>query len=284
MTETKTMEEIIASYVTKDKAELLKIIGWEKFNEALGGGLSQGSLNLVCARSGFGKTNYLVDTAYNLAKQGRKILFVSAELSEDKIVERFIARAGDVDYNKVRKLAEKGSEAIGEAMNNLCANFDIRFFFGQKIEEIYIQASFEAEDKGYDIVIIDHIHELTTNEKVRDELAKTDIIVAKLEKLWKEQNIMIIAAAQFVKGKEKGEDFGSKDIDDIRSASQLRNKATNIIYLYETKEQADKNDGLIKIFKPQDCCANIKLLKARDGWTGFTTSVFYHKARCKFTL
>tara|TARA_Y100000034_G_C6864029_1_gene393568 strand:+ start:104 stop:1408 length:1305 start_codon:yes stop_codon:yes gene_type:complete len=60
-----------------------------KLDEVLEGGLSSKELAMVVAPPGVGKSLFLVNQAYNSMKEGRKVLYISLEMSEDKIAQRF---------------------------------------------------------------------------------------------------------------------------------------------------------------------------------------------------
>ena len=56
-----------------------------EFDRILGGGLVQGSLVLIAGDPGIGKSTILLQTSGELAKNGEKILYVSAEESASQL-------------------------------------------------------------------------------------------------------------------------------------------------------------------------------------------------------
>lgn len=58
-------------------------------NRSLEGGLGEKELAMVIAPPGVGKSVYLVNQAVTSMMEGRKVLYVSLEMSEDKIAQRF---------------------------------------------------------------------------------------------------------------------------------------------------------------------------------------------------
>ena len=56
-----------------------------EFDRILGGGLVQGSLVLIAGDPGIGKSTILLQTSGQLAKNGQKILYVSAEESASQL-------------------------------------------------------------------------------------------------------------------------------------------------------------------------------------------------------
>ena len=82
-------------FINKEKPELLKDIhiGEEvrvstnisEFDRILGGGLVQGSLTLIAGDPGIGKSTILLQTSGELCKNGKKVLYISAEESASQI-------------------------------------------------------------------------------------------------------------------------------------------------------------------------------------------------------
>ena len=60
-----------------------------RLNAALEGGLGEKELAMVIAPPGVGKSLWLVNQAVESMMEGRKVLYVSLEMSEDKIAQRF---------------------------------------------------------------------------------------------------------------------------------------------------------------------------------------------------
>ncbi len=286
---TKEKEEIIGSedmmrgYFNSKTPYQHKIAKGGLLNEALGGGFNQGSLSVVVARSGFGKTNYLVDLAHNFASQGLKVVFASCEMSANKMAERFLSRETGIAYNQIRNEMEKGNMKLGNAIGKISEKFDIDFLFSSKIEDIWLQAGSLPEEKGTNILIIDHIHEVTT-EKEGNNLSKFLHILTKLEELYEKTGMTVIIAAQFNSNSDKGNDNGRRNSDDIMGSSMLRNKASNIIHLYESDTQEEHNKKEFEKKTTENMQCTLRLMKARDGWGGWETTMRYDKACCKFTI
>ena len=61
--------------------------GIPSLDEMLGGGLPRGSLTLIAARPGMGKTSLALQLAGNLAAAGRHVLFSELEMTKEQIVK-----------------------------------------------------------------------------------------------------------------------------------------------------------------------------------------------------
>ena len=105
-----------------------------EFDNVLGGGVVPGSLTLVGGSPGIGKSTLLLKISGNLGKNGKKVLYVSAEESAGQI--------------KIR------ADRIEASDKNLFLLCEIRT---QKIFE-------ELENKKYDLVVIDSIQTIYSDE------------------------------------------------------------------------------------------------------------------------
>lgn len=62
---------------------------WTKFDDALGGGIARKEILLFSANSGGGKSITLANLALNFIMQGLNVMYISLELPEDMISQRF---------------------------------------------------------------------------------------------------------------------------------------------------------------------------------------------------
>ena len=69
---------------TYDKMGDIIPTGINHLDALLEGGLHKGELCLIAARSGIEKTTFAMHIAGNIAKEGKKVCFISLEMSEDR--------------------------------------------------------------------------------------------------------------------------------------------------------------------------------------------------------
>ncbi|HPF69410.1 MAG TPA: hypothetical protein PLQ13_01970 [Candidatus Krumholzibacteria bacterium] len=122
------------------------------FDRAIGGGLGAGNIGVVLARTGVGKTGFLIGLAIDALLQGRKVLYISTKESVEHITaffeQIFHAMADELGMNEVPQrqlLMERGRHI-------LCYNRE--FFSLEKLEQ---SVSFLKETTGFspDMVIMD---------------------------------------------------------------------------------------------------------------------------------
>ena len=77
--------------------------GFSRMDEALSGGMANGTLFVLAARPGVGKTTLALNIAARVAEKKKKVLFVSLEMTREEIAERFMAAYSDCTTEEARK-------------------------------------------------------------------------------------------------------------------------------------------------------------------------------------
>jgi DNA repair protein RadA/Sms len=141
----------------------------EEFDLVLGGGVVPGSLTLIGGSPGVGKSTLLLKIAGNLAKQNRKVLYVSGEESGGQIKMR--ATRLDANEDNLFLLSEISLEAIQEELlrqdYEIAIIDSIQTIYSDKlasapgsvsqVREITFELMRKAKDASIAMFIIGHI-------------------------------------------------------------------------------------------------------------------------------
>lgn len=174
--------------------------GWKEVDDLLNGGHARKELLVFSANSGVGKSVALLNYALNQVEMGRSALYISLELSEDVISQRYDTMISNVStavwkYNKekiVQTVEAKGKETEKltiKRMNSGTTARDIRAYLKE----------FELK-KGYipDILVIDYLDIMGSNERVSaDNVFEKDKRSAEqLRDIGNDYNMAIATASQ----------------------------------------------------------------------------------------
>lgn len=96
--------------------------GLGELNRVLGGGMVKGSLTLISGEPGIGKSTILMQTADNISKSGKRVLYVSGEESEMQLKMRADRICKKISDNFM-VLAETNMENISECAREMKAEF-----------------------------------------------------------------------------------------------------------------------------------------------------------------
>jgi KaiC/GvpD/RAD55 family RecA-like ATPase len=155
---------------------LVKDLGTSMFEDVngtlqrliLGGGLARKQMLLMSANSGGGKSILMANLALNYVTQGKTAVYISLELSEDMIYQRYIAMIAGVStrewQHQVDDVAHKIS-AVGDKSGGLYIK---RMAQGSNSNQIraYLK-EFELKNGVIpDVIAVDYIDLMGSNEKV----------------------------------------------------------------------------------------------------------------------
>lgn len=106
--------------------------GIGELNRVLGGGLVRGSLVLISGEPGIGKSTVIIQAASNIAKTGKKVLYVSGEESDEQIKMRADRVCGELP-DTLLVLPETDLDAVEE----VCDSIEPDFLIIDSIQTMY---------------------------------------------------------------------------------------------------------------------------------------------------
>lgn len=161
-------------YFADPKARLEKMLnsdpveptGWKEVDDLLYGGISRGELLLVSANSGGGKSMTLANLGFNFLGRGLNVLYVSLELSEDAIAQRYDTMYTGVsrrDWKSNINLITTRLEGLPEGHGILDI---VQMPAGTKANDIraYLKEYYLKYNMEPDLFIVDYLDKMYPNE------------------------------------------------------------------------------------------------------------------------
>jgi len=209
------------------------------------------------ARPSVGKTEILLNVMENVVKEGRKVLFASAEMNIKPILERKIARELRVDIRRLRKsgldgdLMEKLADLAGVVSEQQV------YYMPQGIssQDIYTEAVKMKENIGLDIVFVDYLQILRDCWQSGRE--SKVVLVGRASKVLKsikdDLNIPVICASQLSREFERrtGENSRPKLID-LKESGEIEQDSDVVFLLWrdlDNEDEAERNILEVKMAK-----------------------------------
>lgn len=204
------------------------------------GGLFDGEMTVIAARPSVGKTALGLYIAIKLAREGRKVHFVSREMSSNAIGMRILSMASGIDTGRIKagKITEeqwqKIARALGEySTSNLIVDTDSKTPSDIKAVTKEIQAK-----DGLDLVIIDYLQILTPDSKHNTREQEVASISRSLKNLSLDLNKPVIVLAQLNRNAENKR----PTLADLRESGAIEADADNVWFLhYPTENQLYDN-------------------------------------------
>lgn len=217
----------------KDRSVVQTKLGFSRMDDALGGGPSAGTLFVVAARPGVGKTTMALNIAAHAVARGQRVLFVSLEMNREDIAERFLCCAAGAQMWEVRK---ETTEIIKALKGDLYIADDRYTLTG-------IQESF-FEGYGCDLFIVDYLQLITTGKNV-SRIQELTEITRELKMVAKSMDKPIILCAQLNRNIEKDRQNREPILSDIRDTGTLEQDADYVTFLWDknAKETEGKEVG-----------------------------------------
>lgn len=205
-------------------------------------GLQDGWLYLIAARPGNGKTAMLGNLALNVAKQGKQVLFFSAEMHDLRIIARMMTAESQI-HADILKHAKMNSEdewsRYYQAVENL-EGLPMWLFSPdecravEKIESITRQRHALGE---VDIIFVDYLQllqlESTSRTMTREqEVTKITQTLKRITNL----KIPVVAAAQLSRAVELRAE-SKPQLSDLRESGSLEQEADAVCFLYHPDDE-----------------------------------------------
>ena len=250
--------------------------GFKKIDDALlGGGTHRGEIYSWIGLSGSGKSLALVTAALkNVIELNKRVLYVSLEMDEDKIAERFDAQISGVNINNLQENKEIVQKAFEETVKDKDDNklLVIKQFPAGSMNVSTLRAYLhQLYIVGFkpDLVVIDYIGEMKDYPGMPTWESRYRI-VRDLRGLATEENICIYTAMQPNKDAreaQKKDGLGDGVIDDTNLADSYGQIRPLDGCWSINQMQAEKDAGIARIF----------VIKHRHGKSRFTFYVQYNK-------
>jgi len=203
-----------------------------------------GTLNVLGARPGIGKTAVGINIALNVAKEGHPVIFFSMEMTKEDIMSRMLAilsginsrliTSGNLYEVKVPQL-ESAYQELGalpividdrtntiEGIRSICRKWDFKF-------------------KGIGLMIFDYLQLIRVKGK-NTEYEQVTEASRSLKEISKRHNCPILAIAQLNRAvltskSKKGKQY-IPSMENLRSSGQIEQDADTIVFL--TKKDRDE--------------------------------------------
>lgn len=198
--------------------------GLTKIDEAIGN-FRKGRLITIFARSGVGKSVFSIQIAKNMALRGYNVIYGSAEMSEDEVLNRMAASEFSINNNKFEKDLLTDEEK--DKVSTFCASLSNNMLYistetniDRFINEIKV---YKLKNK-LDVVFLDYINKYVDSKSSDFKLTeRIREITSRLKTLAIEGNICVVIVAQANRSVDKnnGEVYEILTEADIQDSARI---------------------------------------------------------------
>lgn len=194
------------------------------------GGLRPGTLSVIGARPGVGKTALITAIADHVLAEGGAVAFFSLEMPERQIMERWAARRGAV-------LAEilRGGSAIDEARGRL-EKLPLTIIPPGEPSLLSLRARLRRMSPKPALVVVDYLQLLEPCRQMRNRYELVDQATLELrQQVAREFQVPVLAAAQLNRAMEREHRLRPPRLSDLRESGGIENHADLIALLHRPK-------------------------------------------------
>ena len=225
------------------------------FDKNLEGGLSAKELAIVVAPPGTGKSLYLVNQAAKCLLDGKNVLYISLEMSEDKIGNRFDSILTMLKNAKLKEPATqlKLHERLDLIKEKTAGRLIIKEFPTgaanvNNIRSLLIQLRLHKNFVP-DLIIVDYLELLRPNRIIDSEYMAQQRIAEELRGLASEHKALVWTASQTNRQARKVSIITDAELGD--SYGKIR-PADWVISLNQSQEEHDKGQMRVYVIKARD--------------------------------
>ena len=227
----------------------------EYFNKITKGGLPNKTLNIALAGTGVGKSLFMCHVASSALLGGKNVLYITAEMAEEKIAERIDANLLNVPIQEITELPKMMFESkVTNLAKKTQGTLIIKEYptatahaghFKSLLNELALKKSFRP-----DIIFIDYLN-ICASERYRgnssvNSYSYIKAIAEELRGLAVEANVPIVSATQTTRS-----GYGSSDVEltDTSESFGLPATADLMFALISTDELEELGQIMVKQLK-----------------------------------
>lgn len=222
-------------------------------NYNLEGGLCRKELGMVVAPPGVGKSLYLVNQGATNLLQGKNVLYISLEMSEDKIAGRFDSVITEIRNLKTSLGQLRLKERLDEVKNKTEGRLKIKEFPTgacnvNQLRSLLVQLKLHKNFTP-DVLIVDYLELLRPNRIIDSEYQAQQRIAEELRGLGVEYNCLVWTASQTNRQARRVPIITDAELGD--SYGKIR-PADWVISLNQTQEEYDEGAMRVYVMKARD--------------------------------
>ena len=225
----KTLDQIVENTGKEMAKDTINISTGFKSLDGITTGIGGSSLVIVAATPKTGKSTFALNMAYNMAVEGKKVLYFSFEMSEEENAQKIVSMCS-LNYSGEKMKYDTNRHRVQK-------NLPLKFITASSLDVMQIKA--EIQRDAPDIVYIDQLDCIPTPKKERYDIAVGEVVVG-LKKICVDQKIPIFLLHQL--GRAAMKDSGSPELYHLKNSQIVEQKADIVMLLKRDKDAEDSGN------------------------------------------
>lgn len=261
-----TMSEIMGEVVDNQTPDRGIRFGFPAIDEHMR--LEPGTVTIIGARPGMGKTAFMLSSAWRQAQLGHRPYIVEMEMKSRNLATRLACGENGIPVWKAkrRKMDAQDLEALASwhvSKGDVTARMIVDETPSMKVSALAARLDRAKRRNGIDVVWIDYIGLLQPSEKQRPGYDRMTAISNELRVLSKEMDLPFAVLAQLSRP-QKGAAVSPPKLTDLRDSGEIEQDAEAVCFLHRPKYYDDSSDDTVQFIRA----------KNRDGADGMDELMF----------
>lgn len=227
------------------------------------GGLRRGKLVLLGARPAVGETALASQIAESAAASGKRVLFVTLEMSARDVLHRAIAGRAQVSayYFRTGRLSEVERHRVQKEMSDL-ASLDNRLLLVDRSDTTLpaitaLIRSMHARNNPIELCVIDYLQLLSSAGSAENRVQEVSALSRGLKRVAQQFDIPVLALSQL--SRKGAQTTCEPQLDWLKESGQLEQDADQVLFLWlkgEPKEREILREISWRVAKNRDGILN----------------------------
>jgi replicative DNA helicase len=229
-------------------------------------GLHSSQLTILAARPGVGKTSLACQIALNLAAQGKRVAFLSLEMTKESVLERMFCISKNIDASTLMrsKLSEETQKKLSQFIADI-QDYKLRIIDDYCYTENQLYTLIDHLEFRPEILVLDHIQHIQCGKGQSKFEAITEYFRF-LKEVSLRHKIAVLCLSQV---NRQGEE--APTIANLKGCGALEEMADHVLLMHDLKEPTAMENN----FK-------IQVAKNRFGKSFVSYELFFAKEFSKF--
>lgn len=222
-------------------------------------GFKRKKLVTIGARPSQGKSNMLLQLAYDFASQDKQVLFFSLEMTNYECIQRLIANYCDIDNFELitGRIAEDYTERYAVRINAFNEQLEktkliLLESIGKTFDELF--ETIEKFPKA-DCVVIDYIQNIKGG-KFQDNKSAIDEYILKLREYAIKRNFLAVIGSQINRGTYDNSKITPPEMHHLKGSGNIEECSDQVLLLHwnywYSHDQEEKDNYWVRVAKNRD--------------------------------
>jgi replicative DNA helicase len=216
--------------------------------------LQGGEVYFLGSRPGMGKTSLAVKMAYNVAMQGKRVIYFTLETTKTQINHKLVCISQNVSDNEFKHESTVGQADRQDKLYNALDNAGAEYLVDDNsytIDAILSETKRLHKDKKVDLVVIDHANLIGSDDTKYNRNNELTMVSRKIKMLSKEIQAPMLVLVQLNRGVEMRPEKIPM-LSDLRETGSFEQDATAVFFLYRPEyygiqiEDNENTHGMVK--------------------------------------